>query len=167
MINEYTKLIKYQQEKLNCVLNAQSFTSAKEKSYEKIVNDILEKDQKYLEWLITQPWYKIKFKELCSQTIHLLNEKNKEPILIDENTTTIYTDGACSHNGSKKARMGIGVYFNKRNKINMDDISKSLFLDNPTNNRAELSAIKEALMVCKENNIKKMKIFKTLIDLPL
>lgn len=118
------------------------------------LKDILEKDQKYLEWLITQPWYKIKFKELCDQTIHLINEKNKEPILIDENTTTIYTDGACPHNGSKKARMGIGVHFNKRNKINMNDISKSLFLDNPTNNRAELSAIKEALVVCKEKNIK-------------
>ena len=118
------------------------------------LKDILEKDKKYLEWLITQPWYKIKFKELCDQTIHLLNEKNKEPIQIDENTTTIYTDGACPHNGSKKARMGIGVHFNKRNKINMNDISKSLFLDNPTNNRAELSAIKEALVVCKEKNIK-------------
>jgi RNA polymerase primary sigma factor len=39
---EYNKLIKYQKEKLNCILNSEKFTSAKEKGYEKIVADILE-----------------------------------------------------------------------------------------------------------------------------
>ncbi len=117
------------------------------------LKDILEKDQRYLEWLITQPWYKIKFKDLCNHTIHLLNEKNKEPIQINENVTTIYTDGACPHNGSKKAKMGIGVYFSKKNKISIPNVSSSLMIDNPTNNRAELSAIEEALRLCKENNI--------------
>ena len=89
------------------------------------LKDILEKDQKYLEWLITQPWYKIKFKDLCNQTVHLLNEKNKEPIIVDENTTTIYTDGACSHNGTSKAKMGIGVYFSKKNKISIPNSIKN------------------------------------------
>ena len=42
LTKEYTKLIKYQKEKLECVLNSQNFSTAKEKSYEKIVNDILE-----------------------------------------------------------------------------------------------------------------------------
>ena len=37
----YSKLIKYQKEKLDCVLNSKTFSSAKEKGYEKIVNDIL------------------------------------------------------------------------------------------------------------------------------
>jgi len=117
------------------------------------LKDILEKDQRYLEWLITQPWYKIKFKDLCNQTVHLLNEKNKEPIIVDENTTTIYTDGACSHNGTSKAKMGIGVYFSKKNKISIPNVSSYLMINNPTNNRAELSAIKEALVLCKEKNI--------------
>jgi len=112
------------------------------------LKDILEKDQRYLEWLITQPWYKIKFKDLCNQTVHLLNEKNKEPIIVDENTTTIYTDGACSHNGTSKAKMGIGVYFSKKNKISIPNVSSYLMINNPTNNRAELSAIKEALVLC-------------------
>jgi RNA polymerase primary sigma factor len=39
---EYNRLIKYQKEKLNCVLNSEKFSSAKEKGYEKIVVDILE-----------------------------------------------------------------------------------------------------------------------------
>ncbi len=42
LTKEYNKLIKYQKEKLNCVLNSQTFSPAKEKSYEKIVNEILE-----------------------------------------------------------------------------------------------------------------------------
>ena len=39
---EYMKLIKYQKEKLDCVLNSKNFSPAKEKGYQKIVNDILE-----------------------------------------------------------------------------------------------------------------------------
>ena len=42
LTKEYNKLIKYQKEKINCVLNSQSFSPAKEKNYEKIVNEILE-----------------------------------------------------------------------------------------------------------------------------
>jgi len=42
LTKEYTKLIKYQKEKLDCLLNSQLFSSSKEKSYQKIVNDILE-----------------------------------------------------------------------------------------------------------------------------
>ena len=42
LTKDYNKLIKYQKEKLDCVLNSITFSNAKEKSYEKIVNDILE-----------------------------------------------------------------------------------------------------------------------------
>ena len=42
LTKEYTKLIKYQKEKLECVLNSQTFSLNKEKSYDKVVNDILE-----------------------------------------------------------------------------------------------------------------------------
>ncbi|OCW75345.1 RNA polymerase sigma factor RpoD [Pelagibacteraceae bacterium GOM-A1] len=39
---EYNKLIKYQKEKLDCVLNSNKFSPSKEKNYKKIVDDILE-----------------------------------------------------------------------------------------------------------------------------
>ena len=42
LTKEYSKLIKYQKEKLDCVLNSKVFSPAKEKTYDKIINDILE-----------------------------------------------------------------------------------------------------------------------------
>ena len=42
LTKEYRKLIKYQKEKLDCVLNSETFSSSKEKGYEKIVSGILE-----------------------------------------------------------------------------------------------------------------------------
>ena len=42
LTKEYNKLIKYQKEKLECVLNSQIFSPTKEKGYQKIVDDILE-----------------------------------------------------------------------------------------------------------------------------
>ena len=41
LTKEYTKLIKYQKEKLECLLKSKDFSPSKEKTYEKIVNDIL------------------------------------------------------------------------------------------------------------------------------
>ena len=42
LTKDYSKLIKYQKEKLDCVLNSSEFTNSKEKSYQKIVSEILE-----------------------------------------------------------------------------------------------------------------------------
>ena len=42
LTKEYNKLIKYQIEKLDCVLNSKSFSTSKEKNYQKIVENILE-----------------------------------------------------------------------------------------------------------------------------
>ena len=42
LTKDYNKLIKYQKEKLDCILKSNAFSVAKEKSYNKIVNEILE-----------------------------------------------------------------------------------------------------------------------------
>ena len=42
LTKEYNKLIKYQEEKLQCILNSQQFSQSKEKNYLKIVDNILE-----------------------------------------------------------------------------------------------------------------------------
>ena len=42
LTKEYNKLTKYQTEKLDCILNSKSFSSSKEKNYQKIVENVLE-----------------------------------------------------------------------------------------------------------------------------
>ena len=42
LTKQYYKLIKYQKEKLDCILNSKTFSYSKEKNYKKIVDDILE-----------------------------------------------------------------------------------------------------------------------------
>jgi len=113
--------------------------------------DIHKKDEKYLKWVNTQPWFKTKFKDLHIQTTNLLND-NLKPINTD-NSFVIYTDGACSNNGSKKAKAGIGVHFSLKNNIQLEDLSLKLDIDKPTNNKAELIAIEKALETCSQNNI--------------
>ena len=63
------------------------------------------------------------------------NEINKENIV--QQDYYVYTDGACSKNGTKDAIAGIGIYFGKDDTRN---VSKKIDLK-PTNNVAELSAI--------------------------
>ena len=67
---------------------------------------------------------------------------------LDKNDTIkVFTDGACSMNGSVNAKAGIGVYFGKDDKRN---ISKRMILGKQTNNTAELSAVIEVFSVLKD-----------------
>ena len=43
LCNDYTKLIKFQNDQLNCALNAKEFSRAKEKNYQKTQNNIIKK----------------------------------------------------------------------------------------------------------------------------
>jgi len=65
-----------------------------------------------------------------------------------KNNLYVYTDGACSNNGTREAKAGIGIYFSKDNPNN---VSRELIGENLTNNIAELSAIIEAINIIKSN----------------
>ena len=52
---------------------------------------------------------------------------------------TIFTDGACVNNGKRNAKGGVGIYYQDNYKPN---VSISLKDSKPTNNKAELTAIK-------------------------
>ncbi len=52
-------------------------------------------------------------------------------------TAFVYTDGACSNNGRKNAKAGIGVYFGENDDRNISKRIDGL----QTNNRAELTAV--------------------------
>ncbi|KAH0561332.1 ribonuclease H1 [Cotesia glomerata] len=66
----------------------------------------------------------------------------------------IYTDGACTSNGSKNARAGIGVYFGDDHPSNVSKPVRGRI----TNNSAEIEAVIEAATVAKNNGINKIRI---------
>jgi ribonuclease HI len=68
----------------------------------------------------------------------------------------IYTDGACSDNGGKEARAGVGVFIGKDDPRN---ISEPLDMPPHTNNRAELRAIWKALQIIEKHKPKKATVF--------
>ena len=117
-----------------------------------LLEDVYQKDPQYLKWLNTQPWFKIKFKDLHLELNKILVQ-NMKPIKIEKDTYIIYTDGACTNNGQKNPKAGIGIHFSVKNKIKIEDISLKLQIEKPTNNKAELTAIGKALEMCNENNI--------------
>jgi ribonuclease HI len=116
------------------------------------INDVVKKDRQYLEWLNTQPWFKIKNPELHNITKGILVNTIK-PLKINKDKFIIYTDGACSNNGSINAKAGIGVHFSELNIIKIPDISCNLVMTKPTNNAAELVAIETAIDKCIETKI--------------
>lgn len=59
----------------------------------------------------------------------------------------VYTDGACSNNGNKKAIAGIGIYFGNNDPRNVSQQING----KPTNNVAELSAILETCEIIKHD----------------
>ena len=66
----------------------------------------------------------------------------------------IYTDGGCLNNGKKNAICSIGIHFPKRNLYPILDVSKVLDVKKASNNVAELTAIKEALEIYSNEDIK-------------
>ena len=124
-----------------------SFTFGKFK--DRTIHDVFQEDKGYIMWIIKQNWFKEKFIKHYQCCLILLNP----PESVNENDIIIYTDGACSGNGSKSAKAGIGIHFSKRNKIKFDDVSEPLLESTEnkvTNQRAELYAILKALRITKE-----------------
>lgn len=80
----------------------------------------------------------------------MLNKKN----IINKDWIEVYTDGACTKNGKKGSRAGIGVFFPDDPKKNYSGTLKGTI---QTNNRAELYAIVKALELA--NSDKNIRIY--------
>ena len=64
LYKNYSKLIKYQNEKLNCALNAKEFSRAKEKGYKKIQNKLIDKIKTLqLNMSVLEDWVSEHYKE--------------------------------------------------------------------------------------------------------
>ena len=131
LTKEYTKLIKYQKEKLDCVLNSQNFTPAKEKGYEKIVNDILEN---------------IKSLQLSPSVLEELVQKhyveNKKIISLEGNLLRLAMDQKIPRNEFIKFYVGNEINPNLKKFLDTNLVWKQFF----AKNKDEFKNIRERLI---------------------
>ncbi len=131
LTKEYTKLIKYQKEKLDCVLNSQNFSTAKEKGYEKIVNDILEN---------------IKSLQLSPSVLEELVQKhyieNKKIISLEGNLLRLAMDHKISRSEFIKFYVGNEINPNLKKFLDTNSIWKQFF----SKNKDQFKNIKERLI---------------------
>ncbi|MDC0890455.1 RNA polymerase sigma factor RpoD [Candidatus Pelagibacter sp.] len=131
LTKEYTKLIKYQKEKLDCVLNSQNFSPAKEKSYQKIVDDILEN---------------IKSLQLSPSVLEELVQKhyieNKRIISLEGNLLRLAMDHNIPRNEFIKFYIGNEINPNLKKFLDTNSIWKQFF----AKNKEEFKNIRERLI---------------------
>ena len=100
----------------------------------KCANQIYDKDD-----------FEISLKQFTTQEEASNYLKGKQSIkdTLSNDTINVFTDGACSHNGSVKAKAGMGVYFSEGDPRN---VSKRI-VGKQSNNTGELSAILEVFTI--------------------
>jgi len=131
LTKEYSKLIKYQKEKLDCVLNSQNFSPAKEKGYQKIVDDILEN---------------IKSLQLSPSVLEELVQKhyleNKKIISLEGNLLRLAMDHNIPRNEFIKFYIGNEINPNLKKFLDTNSIWKQFF----AKNKEEFKNIRERLI---------------------
>ncbi len=131
LTKEYGKLIKYQKEKLDCILNSTNFSSAKEKGYEKIVSDILEN---------------IKSLQLSPSVLEELVQKhyieNKKIISLEGKLLRLAMDQKIPRNEFIKFYIGNEINPNLKKFLDTNAIWKKFF----SRNKDEFKNIRERLI---------------------
>ena len=131
LTKEYNKLIKYQKEKLDCVLNSQIFSSAKEKGYQKTVNDILEN---------------IKSLQLSPSVLEELVQKhyieNKKIVSLEGNLLRLALDQKIPRNEFIKFYIGNEINPNLKKFLDTNPTWKQFF----TKNKEEFKNIRDRLV---------------------
>ena len=131
LTKEYNKLIKYQKEKLDCLLNSQIFSQSKEKSYEKIVNSILEN---------------IKSLQLSPSVLEVLVQKhyaeNKKIISLEGNLLRLAMNDKIPRNEFIKFYIGNEINPNFKKFLDTNSMWKQFF----SKNKDEFKNIRERLV---------------------
>jgi len=131
LTKEYGKLIKYQKEKLNCILNSVNFSPAKEKGHEKIVGDILEN---------------IKSLQLSPSVLEELVQKhyveNKKIISLEGNLLRLAMDQKIPRNEFIKFYIGNEINPNLKRFLDTNPMWKQFF----AKNKDEFKNIRERLI---------------------
>ena len=128
---EYIKLIKYQKERLQSVLNGKNFSSSKEKNYERIVTYVLEK---------------IKSLQLSPSVLEELVQKhygeNKKIISLEGNLLRLALDHKIHRNEFLKFYVGNEINPNLKTFLDTNPIWKQFF----NKNKDEFKNIRERLI---------------------
>ena len=131
LTKEYIKLIKYQKEKLDCVLNSKTFSPAKEKGHDKIVNDILEN---------------IKSLQLSPSVLEELVQKhyveNKKIVALEGNLLRLALDHKISRNEFIKFYIGNEINPNLKKFLDTNSLWKQFF----SKNKSEFKNIRDRLV---------------------
>jgi RNA polymerase primary sigma factor len=131
LTKEYNKLIKYQKEKLECVLKSEVFSNSKEKSYEKIVSDILEN---------------IKSLQLSPSVLEELVQKhyieNKKIVSLEGNLLRLAMDQKIPRNEFIKFYIGNEINPNLKKFLDTNPMWKQFF----SKNKDEFKNIRERLI---------------------
>ena len=131
LTKDYTKLIKYQKEKLDCLLNLKNFSPSKEKSYEKIVKEILEN---------------IKSLQLSPSVLEELVQKhyieNRKIISLEGNLLRLAMDHKIPRNEFIKFYIGNEINPNLKKFLDTNTIWKQFF----TKNKDKFKEIRERLI---------------------
>ena len=116
LTKEYNKLIKYQKEKLDCVLNSKKFSSSKEKNYKKIVEDILDN---------------IKSLQLSPSVLEELVQKhyveNKKIISLEGNLLRLAIESKISRDEFIKFYVGNEINPNLKEFLDTNEVWKKFF----------------------------------------
>ena len=137
LTKDYTKLIKYQKEKLDCVLNSSEFTNSKEKSYQKIVAEILEN----IKSLQLSP-------AVLENSVQKHYLENKKIVSLEGNLLRLAIDNKISRDEFIKFYVGNEINPNLKNFLSTNQVWKSFFQKNKDefkNIRSRLTEISQKL----------------------
>ena len=131
LTKEYNKLIKYQREKIDCILNTQTFSQSKQKNYDKIVESILEN---------------IKSLQLSPSVLEELVQKhyieNKKIISLEGNLLRLALNNKINRDEFIKFYVGNEINPNLKIFLNTNDTWKKFF----QRNKDEFKNIRERLI---------------------
>ena len=131
LTKEYNKLIKYQKEKLDCVLNSQKFSTSKEKNYKKIVDDILE----HIKSLQLSP-------SVLEDLVQKHYSENKKIVSLEGNLLRLALDSKISRDEFIKFYIGNEINPNLKEFLDTNEVWKKFF----QKNKNEFKNIKDRLI---------------------
>ncbi len=131
LTKEYNKLIKYQKEKLDCVLKSIKFSSSKEKNYKKIVEDILD----HIKSLQLSP-------SVLEELVQKHYAENKKIISLEGNLLRLAIESKISRDEFIKFYVGNEINPNLKEFLDTNDVWKKFF----QKNKSEFKNIRDRLV---------------------